>query len=227
VSSLCPFLLLYLAAGVITLLIESRSPFRHWLRDRRNPDNLIALIEARDPRGKTLWYKIRALLLAPALASTAMVLLWPMALWWRFQRWQQERDLRRYRESRVFKVRKEHLQERLCIADIEQREIVHDPLGAAPELPFGHLHAIWCDVKSSIKPGDDIWSFGASWDDDWGRPQVREGYVVWRCDRPMAHMLSVFRPLSNEADDSKSTRRDEISGQGDIKLPDFLWRQVD
>jgi hypothetical protein len=64
-SSLYPFLLLYLAAGVITLLIESRSPFRQWLRDRRDPDNLMALIEARDPRSKTLWYRVRARVLAP------------------------------------------------------------------------------------------------------------------------------------------------------------------
>jgi hypothetical protein len=85
-SSLYPFLLLYLAAGVITLLIESRSPFRQWLRDRRDPDNLMALIEARDPRSKTLWYRVRARVLAPVLAAIAMVLLWPATLWWRFQR---------------------------------------------------------------------------------------------------------------------------------------------
>ncbi len=226
-SSLYPFLLLYLAAGVITLLIESRSPLRQWLRDRRDPDNLMALIEARDPRSKTLWYQIRARLLAPVIASIAMVVLWPTALWWRFQRWQQDRELRRYRESRVFKVRPEHLQERLGVLEIEQREMVQDPLRAVPELPFGHLHAIWCDVKSGMKPGDDLWSFSTKWDDDWGRPQVRAGYVVWRNGTPMAQMLSFFKPLNDEAAPSRATLRVQSSGQDEINLPDFLQRQAD
>lgn len=226
-SSLYPFLLGYLAAGVITLLIESRSPFRQRLRDRRDPDNLMALLEARDPRSKTLWYRIRARVLAPVLAAIAMVLLWPVTLWWRFQRWQQDRELRRYRESRVFKVRQEHLQERLSIAEIERREIVQDPLQAVPELPFGHLHAIWCDIKSSMQPGDGLWSFSTRWDEDWGRPQVREGYVFWRNGRPMAHMLSFFKPLTDEGAPSRSNRRVESSGQEEIGLPDFLRRQAD
>lgn len=226
-SSLYPFLLLYLAAGVITLVIEGRSPLRQWLRDRRDPDNLMALIKASDPRSKTLWYQIRARVLAPVLASIAMVLLWPTALWWRFQRWQQDRELRRYRESRVFKVCKEHLQERLSISDIEQREIVQDPLRAVPELPFGHLHAIWCDVKSSVKTGDDLWSFSTTWDDDWGRPELRKGYVVWRKGRPIAHMLSYFKPLTDGAAPSTSTRPVEISCQEEIDIPDFLRRQAD
>lgn len=226
-SSLYPFLLLYLAAGVITLLIESRSPFRQWLRDRRDPDNLMALIEARDPRSKTLWYRVRARVLAPVLAAIAMVLLWPATLWWRFQRWQKDRELQRYRESRIFKVQQQHLRERLSVAEIERREIVQDPLQAVPGLPFGHLHAIWCDLKSIMQPGDDLWSFSTRWEDDWGRPQVREGYVVWRNGRAVAHMLSIFRPLTDGAAPSDSTRRVESSGQDEIELPDFLRRQAD
>jgi hypothetical protein len=115
----------------------------------------------------------------------------------------------------------------LSVAEIERREIVQDPLRAVPGLPFGHLHAIWCDLKSIMKPGDDLWSFSTRWEDDWGRPQVREGYVVWRNGRAVAHMLSFFRPLADGAAPSDSTRRVESSGQDEIELPDFLRRQAD
>ena len=44
-----------------------------------------------------------------------------------------------------FAVTGDHLLESLTVAEIEARERVSDPLGAVPDLPFGHLNTAWCE----------------------------------------------------------------------------------
>lgn len=49
----------------------------------------------------------------------------------------------------------------MSLADIAQRELVYDPLGAAPQVPFGHAHATWKKFTESLQPVDEIWRFSA------------------------------------------------------------------
>ena len=227
-KTLYSIVLLYLAAGLVTLLIETRSPLREWLRRRRDPDDLISLIEAQDPRSKTLWYWVRARVLAPFFAAIAMMVLWPSVLWWWLRRWLQDRELRRRQEARIFRVRPDYLRERMSVEEVERREVVHDPLRAVPDLPFGHLHTIWRDLKSGIRPGDELWSFSAHWDDDWARPHLHEGYVLWRNGRAAGHVLTVYKPLQDIAARGGCTLPlASVESNGEIELPDFLRRQPD
>jgi hypothetical protein len=46
-------------------------------------------------------------------------------------------------ERPAFRVRTEDLQRRMSIGEIESAEVIRDPLGAVPELPFGHLNRPW------------------------------------------------------------------------------------
>lgn len=197
-SSFLPYLWTWLAVGVVTLLLETHSPLRQWLRDRQDP-GFMALLEELDPRSKTRWYRIRVRVLAPALAAVAMVLLWPSVPWLRFRRWQSFRRLKRQSEARVFRVRQDHLRERMGVAQIERREWVEDPLGAVPSLPFGHLHGAWLELKANLQPGDELWSFSARWDDNLGKPHLREGYALWRRGRPVGWVLSLYQPLEEPA----------------------------
>ena len=38
----------------------------------------------------------------------------------------------------------------MTVAEIEQANRVIDPLGAAPNLPFGHLHAVWVEFRDGL-----------------------------------------------------------------------------
>ena len=77
-----------------------------------------------------------------------------------------------------FRIVEKHLNEVLSVADIERRELVDDPLGGAPCIPFGHLNAIWSGFLEGVTPESSIWSFSAEWKRSWGGVTLFEGYVV-------------------------------------------------
>jgi hypothetical protein len=225
-----PYLQLYLAAGVLTLVISASSPVRAWLRQRKDPASLLSLLESRDPRTQTLWYRIRARVLAPVLAAIAMVLLWPGVPWMKFRQWQRDQEMARWRAAQVFKVRREYLLEKLSVQEIEAREVVQDPLGAVPTLPFGHLSGVWAELIAQLQSRDELWSFSAQWHDRWGRPDLRTGYVAWRRGKPMGHILTMLKPmedLSVPKQASGDSSKGASNGADEIEIPDFLRRQAD
>jgi hypothetical protein len=105
----------------------------------------------------------------------SVLLLWPVLLvllvWSRLKR----KDAEPVEEQ--FTVPEAGLIEQLSVAEIEHRELVDDPLGGAPRLPFGHLNPVWRKVLESVTPDSTIWSFSTLWDHRWGAQQV-EGYVL-------------------------------------------------
>ena len=52
-----------------------------------------------------------------------------------------------------------YLSERLSIAEIEVREMIQDPLGAVPKVPFGHLYVAWIAFKSKHADADGFLAF--------------------------------------------------------------------
>jgi len=81
-------------------------------------------------------------------------------------------------KKREFAVAREDLLEELSVGEIEHREKVHDPLGAVPDLPFGHLNGAWRKFLKGMQPGDELWSFSAYWTTNWGSKELRSGYVI-------------------------------------------------
>lgn len=90
-------------------------------------------------------------------------------------------------------VRREHLQTRMSLEEIERANIVRDPLGAAPELPFGHLNAAWRRFAEQLQEGDELWSFSTPWERQFPMKELRQGYVVVRAGEPGACFLTVWR----------------------------------
>jgi hypothetical protein len=116
-------------------------------------------------------------------------------------------------EEREFAVEREHLLERLTVQEIERREVVADPLKAAPDSPFGHLNTAWQEFLKGLAEGTELWSFSARWQTTWGRKELRSGYVVVEDGVPGAHFLTVWKdiPDETEADGSaKQARADDI-----------------
>lgn len=122
-----------------------------------------------------------------------MVLFWPAAWWMKCAELLNERRLAREREEAIFKVKPQHLLERLTIDEIEAREMVQDPLNAVPKVPFGHLNAVWSQVKEAMQSGDELWSFTATWPGEFGSPELRKGYVLWRRGKPVGHVLTMCK----------------------------------
>ena len=77
-----------------------------------------------------------------------------------------------------FRIVEKHLIEALSVAEIERRELVDDPLGGAPRVPFGHLNVVWAGLLEGVTPEGSIWSFSAEWKRSWGGVTLFDGYVV-------------------------------------------------
>ena len=126
-------------------------------------------------------------------------------------------------------MERSHLQERLTVPQIEAREVVTDPLGAFPNLPFGHLNAAWKSFINTAGVGDEIWSFTAPWQTTWGRKEVRAGYVIVRDGAPTANMLTMWKEIE---DDIESAKVSDSSAAGAPKktssrLASWLRKQAD
>jgi hypothetical protein len=234
VLELHPYLLLYLGVGMLTLLIAGGSHLWQHRHELRDPNSLVSLIEDLHPERKKLWYRIRARVLAPVLTVIGMLLFWPVVWWMKCAELLNDRRVARLREEEVFSVQPQHLLERLTVDQIEARELVQDPLSAVPQLPFGHLNAVWSQVKSAMQPGDELWSFTATWPGSFGSPELRKGYVLWRRRKPVGHVLTMCKelvlvlpelPPPRQAT-GPGVRRTELS-LDQIEIPAFLRKQAD
>jgi hypothetical protein len=76
----------------------------------------------------------------------------------------------------------------------EAREMVIDPLGAVPTLPFGHLNAAWTEFTEELESGCELWSFRRHWVTEY-RNNVHEGYVALQSDKVGSHFVSGERLL--------------------------------
>ena len=108
-------------------------------------------------------------------------------------------------KEREFAVELGHLHEALTVPQIEVREVVADPMGAVPTLPFGHLNAAWKTFLEGVRVNDELWSFAAPWQTTWGRKEIRTGYVVLRGGAPASHFLTVRREVVYEPTDDQAT----------------------
>ena len=229
-----PALQVYLALGVLTLAVVGGAHLWHQRHDRRYPNALTSLMEDLHPERKKLWYRVRARLLAPVLTVIAMVLFWPVAWWMRCAELLNERRVARQREEEIFKVKPQHLLERLTVDEIEAREMVQDPLNAVPKLAFGHLNGVWSQLKSAMQPGDELWSFTATSPGSFGSPELRKGYVLWRRRKPVGHVLTMCKELELVTPQLSRPRqavgpagkRAELPAN-EIEIPEFLRKQAD
>jgi hypothetical protein len=155
-----------------------------------------AATEAIEPERRTFGYKVRADLAAPALAGVFVWAFWPVALAlmakWKLDEVREQRRTNGLGQGGAERpeVEPEDLLQPTTIGEIEQREIVQDPLGAAPALPFGHLSAGWIRFCSQLEPGDEVWSFRAVRSDDWGGHEQSSGYAAVRLGEIAGHFVA-------------------------------------
>jgi hypothetical protein len=138
---------------------------------------------------KEIWVNLAEKTKAPAPAkafqSYGLIVLVTTALWPLFvpfilyEKWSSWRnDKQRRSEERVFAPTPTDLLTRLSVEEIEATEIILDPLGAAPQLPFGHLNEAWRRFRANLPLGAELWSYAVVWENRWRAREQREGYVA-------------------------------------------------
>ena len=174
------YLIAYLAVGVLALMgigIDAHMRRRASSSDWSQVSDLVR-------RANQQWPEVvLERLIVPAIAGVAIIIAWPLAVAFamHFYRRTNKDEARAISlEPAEFTVKPSDLIERLTIETIEVMQIVHDPLLAAPQIPFGHLNRAWLDFRSQIQPADEVWSFRVRWG-NFQRPKaVRQGYAALR-----------------------------------------------
>jgi hypothetical protein len=125
------------------------------------------------------------------LAGLLIISIWPLLLpWWFYERFKPSPPPARLDDRPRFHANTGNLVEPVTVESVEAGEIVHDPLHAAPAIPFGHLNATWEQFKAGIQADDELWSFDtrlAPAEEAW---RTAKGYALRRGGAVVAEIVA-------------------------------------
>lgn len=188
------YLYLYFAIGAVTLVVMYVT---HRLSTKSESEGLTDILDAMNPERNKLSYRFINKGLVPVLASVIAILFWPAVLYMKIKDIRDRGPGGRF-EEKIFQVSKADLLTKRTIQQIESDEVIEDPLDAVPALPFGHLNKCWKILLAQMMDGDEFWSFRSKWDGNWGRTEIRLGYVLVREGSPEAFILTARIPVEKD-----------------------------
>ena len=102
--------------------------------------------------------------IAYGAASICILVAWPAVIVWWFMQKRNEPDAIDDEDMDAddcdFTCNMGNLVSEITPIEAEIFNQVHDPLGKAPNLPFGHLNKAWCRLLAEMtEPADQLWSF--------------------------------------------------------------------
>jgi hypothetical protein len=176
------YLYWYLAFGCIVLVIIL---VPHLVSKWNDRNSLVSILKStRSKQEKFTEFLINA------LVGIFVVAFSPVAIVFLLMRLLPKKEPIISEEPKGFMVLSSDLVEELTIDEIERRAIVVDPLGAVPNLPFGHLNAPWKRFKESFQENDKIWSFSALRTSSWGQKDLKLGYAISRGEDIAGYFLT-------------------------------------
>ena len=98
--------------------------------------------------------------IAYGVASICILVAWPaFIVWWLLQK-RDKPETMDDEDKDDFACSMTHLVSEVTPIEAEVFNQVHDPLGKAPKLPFGHLNKAWGRLLVEMtEPADQLWSF--------------------------------------------------------------------
>lgn len=214
------YLYWYLGIGAVVLILMVTF---HKLTKKKDDNSLSDVLVDLHPERKKLWFRLLNDVLGPALVGTLIIPFWPVLVFFKVKELVFGEPDRGSIDEPEFAVTRDDLQTQLSIQEIEKREIIFDPLGAAPNVPFGHLNAAWKKFCEGLDPLDSIWSFTAHWTSAWGSKDIRQGYVIVRGEELGPHFITVWKDVEEDAN------QETVSGKktDGFDIPAWLRKQAD
>lgn len=178
----------YFAIGVAVLMVIFAA---HLVSRKHESDFASDMKDALYPERKTRKDRLLSTFVLPLLTALLVLAVWPVAFYMKGRElWEKEDPPISDDEERKFAVTKGDLLEKLSIPEVEARERIVDPMGAVPDVPFGHLNAAWLKFKTAMEPRDSISGFSARWSSGCGPEEILSGYAIVRGDRIGTHFLA-------------------------------------
>ena len=191
------YLYWYLGIGAVVLILMATF---HKLTKKKGDNSLSDILGDLRPERKSIWSRLLNDVLVNALVGTLIVPFWTVIVFFKVKHAIFGEPVRVPVDVPEFAVTRDDLQTQLNIQEIEQREIVFDPLGAAPNVPFGHLNTAWKKFCEGMEPLDSLWSFTSHWTSAWGSKDIRQGYVIVRSEEIGRHFITVWKDIEEDAD---------------------------
>jgi hypothetical protein len=187
------YLQIYFGVGLVVCLTVVISHV--WMKHRQ-ASALTDALKSLNPSRQRFWYRVLEDVVVPGLAFILVWLVWPAAIGFKFFEMYQKKDAaansERLAKAKVFVLKEEALVREMTVAEIEQANMVIDPLGAAPNLPFGHLHAVWVEFRDGLGVGETVHLFESVGPDVF-RKQLIWGYAVCKAGRVERFMTAGWR----------------------------------
>jgi hypothetical protein len=171
-----PYLAYYLEFGLISTVLtfiyvqyfeKTGEPFdfkKAWRDLQTNPLNFDSLINNE--------------LMIAFLALMVAIVGWPWFFYFAAKEKLKDRRQKQEEMKFTFSVLKQDLVEKLSISEIEYLEIVNDPLGAVPKVPFGHINIGWLTFKEKMSHSDEIWRYEKDFINRDDHTEKHEGYAI-------------------------------------------------
>ena len=214
------YLYWYLGIGAVVLILMVAF---HKLTKKKGDNSLSDVLADLGPERKSMWFRLLNDVLVNALVGTLIVPFWTVIVFFKVKHAVFGEPVRAPVDVPEFAVTSDDLQTQLNLKEIEQLEMVFDPLGAAPNVPFGHLNTAWKKFCEGMEPHDSLWSFTAQWTSAWDSKDIRQGYVIVRGEEIGAHFITVCKDIEEDAD--QETANGKKTGGFDI--PAWLRKQTD
>jgi hypothetical protein len=187
------YLQIYFGVGLVVCLAVVTSHV--WMK-RRQASSLTDALKSLNPSRQRFWYRVLEDVVVPVLAFILVWLVWPVAIGLKFfERYQKKEaaaNSERLAKAKVFVLKEEALLREMTVTEIEQANMVIDPLGAAPNLPFGHLHAVWVEFRDGLGVGETVHLFESVGPNAF-RKQLIWGYAVCKGGRVERFMTAGWR----------------------------------
>ena len=148
------WLCIYLGIGVMIALIF----YGLSLKDR--PSQFVKDMRSALGYGKTLKDHLQDILVY-TLAGLTILIGWPGFLIWAFLKKLEERRERMKEDEPKFMCKPEYLIRKVTLIEAEQANMIDDPLGLVPDVPFGHLSQAWTKFLSAfgLEDENELWFF--------------------------------------------------------------------
>ena len=148
------WLYIYLGIGLMIALIF----YGLSLKDR--PSQFVKDMRSALGYGKTLKDHLQDILVY-TLAGLTILIGWPGFLIWAFLKKLEERRERMKEDEPKFMCKPEYLIRKVTLIEAEQANMIDDPLGLVPDVPFGHLSQAWTKFLSEfgLEEENELWFF--------------------------------------------------------------------
>ena len=214
------YLYWYLGVGAVVLVLIAAF---HEFTTKKDDNSLNDVLTDLRTERKSLWYRLLNDVLGPALVGTLIVPFWAVIVFFKVKELVFGEPVRAPIDEPEFAVTRDDLQTQLSLQEIEQLEMVFDPLRAAPNVPFGHLNTAWKKFCDGMEPHDTLWNFSAHWTCAWGSKDIRQGYVIVRGEEIGPHFMTVRKDIEEVTD------QENVSGKktDGFDVPAWLRKQAD